>query len=120
MAARVNRTGRVGRGRRVVLIGAASGALLCLSVVAEAGAHSGGVAVPVVTATVRESGPLEALVEVRLRDEDGGGPVRGATVRGAATMTTPHVMLTYFGPLPEVAPGRYRARVELPMAARWR
>jgi hypothetical protein len=88
-------------------------------ITADARAHSGGKAVPVVSATIVESGPLQALVDVRLRDEDGGEPVRGAEVRGAAKMTSPHVMFTYFGPLPEVSPGRYRARVKLPMAARW-
>jgi hypothetical protein len=57
---------------------------------AAAGAHSGGNKVPVIAATIRESGPLQALVEVRLRDEAGGEALRGAKVRGVATMTTPN------------------------------
>lgn len=94
--------------------------LVVAAVVPSAGlAHSGGRAVPVATVSVRESGPLQALVDVRLRDEDGGEPVRGADVRGLAVMTSPHTMTTYFEPLPEVAPGRYRGRVKLPMTARW-
>lgn len=35
-------------------------------------------------------------------------------------MSRPHTMYTYFGPLPEVSPGRYRARVTRPMATRWK
>jgi hypothetical protein len=85
-----------------------------------AGAHSGGRAVPVIDVTVRESGPLRALVDLRVHDEDGGEPVRGAEVRGVGEMTRPHTMYTYFGPLPEVAPGRYRATVKLPMTATWK
>lgn len=81
--------------------------------------HNGGKAVPVVLTRVEESGPLQALVDVTVRDEDGGEPVRGAVVRGAAKMTRPHTMYTYFGPLPEVSPGRYRANVKLPMTATW-
>ena len=69
---------------------------------------------------MRESGPLQALIDLRVRDEDGGEPVRAAELNGFAVMTRPHTMYTYFGPLPEVSPGRYRARVTLPMAARWK
>jgi len=86
---------------------------------AGAGAHSGGRAIPVAEVRVTESGPLEALVDVRLRDEDGGEPIRGAVVKGFALMTRPHTMTTYFDALPEVGAGRYRGRVKLPMTARW-
>lgn len=84
-----------------------------------ADAHNGGRAVPVIDATVREVGPLQAVVDVRVHDEDGGEPVRGAEVRGVGKMTRPHTMYTYFGPLLEVSPGRYRAAVKLPMTATW-
>ena len=90
-----------------------------LVVPAQTRAHDGGRAVPVATVTVRESGPLQALIDVRVRDEDGGEPVRGATVQGFGLMTRPHTMTTYFDPLPEVAPGQYRGQVRLPMIARW-
>jgi hypothetical protein len=73
----------------------------------------------VIEADVRATGPLRAVVDLRVDDEDGGEPVRGADVRGVGKMTRPHTMYTYFGPLPEVAPGRYRATVKLPMTATW-
>lgn len=101
------------------MVGTIALALAALATPAAAEAHSGGKAVPVSTLVVRETGPLQALIDLRMRDEDGGEPVRGATVRGFGRMTSPHTMFSYFGPLPEVAPGRYRARVKLPMTARW-
>lgn len=98
-------------------VGLASAAL---ALPATAAAHDpGGRAEPVASLVVRESGLLQALIDLRVRDEDGGEPVRAADVNGFAVMTRPHTMYTYFGPLPEVSPGRYRARVTLPMAARW-
>ena len=56
---------------------------------------------------------------MRLRDADGGEPVRGAEVTGFGLMTKPHTMYTYFEALPELGRGRYRAVVRLPMVARW-
>ena len=98
---------------------AAGLAVAALALPATAAAHDGGRAEPVASLVVRESGPLQALIDLRVRDEDGGEPVRAADVEGFGVMTRPHTMYTYFGPLPEVSPGRYRARVTLPMAARW-
>ncbi len=102
------------------LVAAAVGlAVAALALPATGPAHDGGRAEPVASLVVRESGPLQALIDLRIRDEDGGEPVRAADVKGFGVMTRPHTMYTYFGPLPEVSPGRYRARVTLPMAARW-
>ncbi|MDQ3382098.1 MAG: FixH family protein [Actinomycetota bacterium] len=99
---------------------AAGVAVAALALPATAAAHDrGGRAEPVASLVVRESGPLQALIDLRVRDEDGGEPVRAADVKGFGVMTRPHTMYTYFGPLREVSPGRYRARVTLPMAARW-
>ncbi|MEJ7568210.1 MAG: hypothetical protein WKF41_08080 [Gaiellaceae bacterium] len=109
--------GRFTPGRWVAVGAAITASALALP--AAGLAHDGGKAEPVASLVVRESGPLQALVDLRVRDEDGGEAVRAADVRGFAVMTRPHTMYTYFGPLPEVAPGRYRARVTLPMAARW-
>ncbi len=101
----------------VVVVGLAAAAL---ALPASAAAHDrGGRAEPVASLVVREAGPLQALIDLRVRDEDGGEPVRAADVKGFGVMTRPHTMYTYFGPLREVSPGRYRARVTLPMAARW-
>jgi len=105
------------RRRRYVAVAIAAVAVLALA--PGVLAHRGGKADPVAMISVRQSGPLQALVDVRLRDADGGEAVRGAEVRGFGLMTRPHTMYTYFDRLPEVGLGRYRAVVRLPMTARW-
>lgn len=102
--------------KRLLVVGAVV-ALLALT--PSAAAHSGGRAVPAASVLVRQSGPLRALVDIRIRDQDGDRPIRGAEVEGFGVMTRPHTMYTHFEALPELASGRYRAAVLLPMAARW-
>lgn len=101
------------------LVALAVAVAVALALIPVSAAHRGGKADPVATVSVRQSGPLQALLDVSLRDADGGEPVRGAEVEGFGLMTRPHTMYTYFDALPEVAPGRYRALVRLPMTARW-
>ncbi len=79
---------------------AAGVAVAALALPAAAPAHDGGRAEPVASLVVRESGPLQALIDLRVRDEDGGGPVRAADVRGFAVMAQPHTMYTSSGRSP--------------------
>lgn len=58
-------------------------AVAALALPATVAAHDrGGRAEPVASLIVRESGPLQALIDLRVRDEDGAEPVRAADVKG--------------------------------------
>jgi hypothetical protein len=90
------------------------------AVAAPAVAHDEqGRAIPRLSVSVDGGSGLERRVTVEALDADGGGPIRGATVVGVATMTRPHVMTNYFEPLVERAPGRYAGTVRFSMPARW-
>lgn len=94
--------------------------LLVTAAGSPAAAHQGDRALPGISVRIANTAGPERVITVRVSDRDGGGPVTDATVDGQADMTRPHRMNTFFGPLPEIAPGVYRGRVRFPMPADWR
>ena len=114
-------TGRIERCRRPcrrlahLVVLAASIALMLIS---SAGAHSGGKAVPRISAVVAGKG-LTRDVSVRLTDVDDGDPIEGATVTVAASMRSPHPMSLSPEPLSPVGSATYKGQIQLVMPAVW-
>lgn len=81
-------------------------------------AHSGGKALPRISAVVSGKG-LTRDVSVRLTDADDGDAIEGATVTVAASMERPHPMSLAPEPLSSAGSGKYEGRIQLVMPAVW-
>ena len=104
--------------RRHLALPAGILAALALAVVPAAHAHSGGKAVPRISAVVAGKS-MTRDITVRLTDADDGDPIDGANVTVAASMTRPHVMSLAPEPLPATGSGTYGGRIQLLMPATW-
>lgn len=91
---------------------------ITLAVTSVAGAHSGGKALPRISAVVAGKG-LTRDVSVHLTDADDGDPIEGATVTVAASMERPHPMSLGPAALPSTGQGIHEGRIQLVMPAVW-
>jgi uncharacterized membrane protein len=113
-------TGRIrcgGQAHRLSLL-LASALSIALVLVSVAEAHSGGKALPRISAVVTGKG-LTRDVSVQLTDADDGDPIEEATVTVGSSMERPHPMSLAPEPLFPTGSGKYEGRVQLVMPAVW-
>jgi hypothetical protein len=94
-------------------------ALAALAAAPAALAHKGGKAEPQISAKAAGNG-YDRTVVVRLKDVDGGGPIRGAEVSISGQMVRPHLMTLIPRSLSEVSAGTYRGRYPFIMRGDWK